>query len=103
MPHNDAAEETLQEEKAMSIRLLLALSCGLSALSCGLSAPANAESAAARDFYAGKTIDFIVGTDVGGGLDTYARVIGRHLSNFLPGAPAVVVRNMPGAGGGSSL
>jgi tripartite-type tricarboxylate transporter receptor subunit TctC len=97
MPHNDAARGTHREE-SMSIKLLLALSCSVSALFCGLSAPAIAQSAPARDFFAGKTIDFIVGTDVGGGLDTYARVIGRHLSGFLPGSPAVVVRNMPGAG-----
>ena len=52
----------------------------------------------AADFFSGKTIDFIVGVDVGGGFDTYARLIARHLPDHIPGAPAVVVRNMPGAG-----
>ena len=56
----------------------------------------------ASDFYAGKTVDFIVGTDTGGGLDTYARLIAKHLARFLPGTPAVVVRNMPGAGSGKA-
>ncbi len=55
-------------------------------------------SAQAADFYAGKTIDFIVGIDVGGGFDTYARLIAKHLPRFIPGTPSVVVRNMPGAG-----
>jgi len=55
-------------------------------------------AASAADFYAGKTINFIVGTDVGGGLHTYARVVGKYLPEHLPGAPTVVVRDMPGAG-----
>jgi tripartite-type tricarboxylate transporter receptor subunit TctC len=54
--------------------------------------------ARADEPFAGKTIDFIVGVDVGGGFDTYARLIARHLPDHIPGAPAVVVRNMPGAG-----
>ena len=57
-----------------------------------------AERARAADFYAGKTIDFIVGIDVGGGFDTYARLIAKHLAQYIPGSPTVVVRNMPGAG-----
>jgi len=57
-----------------------------------------ATAARAADFYAGRTIDFIVGTDAGGGFDAYARAIARHLPRFIPGAPTVVVQNMPGAG-----
>ena len=57
-----------------------------------------ASGAQAGDFFAGKTIDFIVGVDVGGGFDTYARLIARHLPDHIPGAPTVVVRNLPGAG-----
>ena len=55
-------------------------------------------SASAQDFYAGKTIDFIVGHYVGGGYDIYARAVARHFSRHIPGNPAIVVRNMPGAG-----
>jgi tripartite-type tricarboxylate transporter receptor subunit TctC len=35
----------------------------------------------------------------GGGYDAYARLASRHLGRFLPGNPAIVPRNMPGAGG----
>src|SRR5262249_30038015 len=45
-----------------------------------------------------KPITIIVGTPVGGGYDTYARLTARHLGKFLPGNPAFVVQNMPGAG-----
>jgi tripartite-type tricarboxylate transporter receptor subunit TctC len=52
----------------------------------------------AADFYAGKTINFIVGADAAGGYDVYARAIARHLARFIPGTPSIVVQNMPGAG-----
>src|SRR5262249_8785785 len=55
--------------------------------------------AVAADYYAGKTIDFIVSNDVGGGFDIYGRAIARHLGRHIPGNPTVVVKNMPGAGG----
>jgi tripartite-type tricarboxylate transporter receptor subunit TctC len=54
----------------------------------------------AADFYAGKTIDFLVGADAGGGYDIYARVVARHWAKYIPGHPTIVVRNMPGAGSG---
>jgi tripartite-type tricarboxylate transporter receptor subunit TctC len=50
------------------------------------------------DFYAGKQITFIVGSDPGGGYDAQARLVARHLSRFIPGNPTIVVQNMPGAG-----
>jgi tripartite-type tricarboxylate transporter receptor subunit TctC len=54
----------------------------------------------AAEFYAGKTIDFVIGGDVGGGYDIYARVVARHLHRFIPGAPTIVPKNQPGAGSG---
>jgi tripartite-type tricarboxylate transporter receptor subunit TctC len=57
-----------------------------------------ATPAAAADYYAGKTIEFVVGADVAGGYDIYARAIARHLPRYIAGAPTVVVKNMPGAG-----
>jgi tripartite-type tricarboxylate transporter receptor subunit TctC len=52
------------------------------------------------DFYAGKTIDLVVGADAGGGYDIYARAVARHLARYIPGHPTIVVKNMPGAGSG---
>ncbi len=50
------------------------------------------------DFYRGKTVRIIVGFSAGGGFDAFARTLGRHLGRHLPGAPTVIVENMPGAG-----
>jgi tripartite-type tricarboxylate transporter receptor subunit TctC len=53
---------------------------------------------AAADYYAGKTIELIVGGGPGGGYDIYARTVARHLARHIPGEPSIVVKNMPGAG-----
>ena len=57
-----------------------------------------ASSAHGAPDYAGKTLRLIVGTSPGGGYDTYARAIARHMPKHLPGKPNVIVQNMPGAG-----
>jgi tripartite-type tricarboxylate transporter receptor subunit TctC len=53
---------------------------------------------AAQSFYAGKTIKLIVGLPPGGGADAYARLVQRHLGRHIPGMPAILIQNMPGAG-----
>lgn len=53
---------------------------------------------AVTDFYRGKTVTILVGHSAGGGFDTYARLIGRHLGKYIPGSPNIIVTNMPGAG-----
>jgi tripartite-type tricarboxylate transporter receptor subunit TctC len=57
-----------------------------------------ATEATADDFYKGKTIRIVVGFSAGGGFDTYARAIARHMAKHIPGEPAIVVENMTGAG-----
>ena len=52
-----------------------------------------------EDFYKGKTVSLVVSSSTGGGYDTLARLVSRYLPKHIPGAPQVVVRNMPGAGG----
>ena len=59
--------------------------------------PAYDEKAVAN-FYRGKSVRIIVGFSAGGGYDQYSRLIGRHLSKYIPGNPAIVVENMTGAG-----
>ena len=54
--------------------------------------------AIAEDYYDGKQIKLIVGSDAGGGYDAYARVLARHWPDHIPGKPQIVVQNMPGAG-----
>ncbi len=81
----------------------LALRCILRGAGLGLAglAALGAVSAAAdpvEDFYKGKQITFLVGSDPGGGYDLLARLVARHMGDFIPGAPKMLVENMPGAG-----
>lgn len=52
----------------------------------------------ADEFFSGKVVRIVVGASAGGGFDTYARTIARHLGRHIPGNPTIIVENMPGAG-----
>jgi len=54
--------------------------------------------AAAADYFAGKSIDLLIGAPPGGGYDIYARALARHYGRHIPGHPLIVAKNMPGAG-----
>ena len=54
--------------------------------------------ASAQDFFAGKSIDLLIGAPPGGGYDIYGRIVARHIGRHIPGNPSVVPKNMPGAG-----
>jgi tripartite-type tricarboxylate transporter receptor subunit TctC len=62
-----------------------------------LAVPA-AGQAVGDEFYKGKQVSIVVGFGPGGGYDAYARLLGRHIGNHIPGRPSVVVQNMEGAG-----
>lgn len=66
---------------------------GLLALSA-LVLAACGSSSAGRD-----TLTIVVGSGAGGGFDTTARLVARHISRHIAGAPTVIVVNMPGGGG----
>jgi tripartite-type tricarboxylate transporter receptor subunit TctC len=71
------------------------LMLALSVLTAAVSAPATAQDAG---FFAAKKIQLVVGFDVGGGYDLYARTVARHMSKYIAGNPTFVPQNMPGAG-----
>ncbi|HEV3371073.1 MAG TPA: hypothetical protein VG145_00910 [Xanthobacteraceae bacterium] len=58
---------------------------------------ANAQTV--EEFYRGKTLSLIIPNAPGGSFDLYARLVASHLGRFIPGHPAIVPQNMPGAGG----
>ena len=65
----------------------------------GLGAAASPAAAqTVEEFYKGKSIDLIIGYSAGGGYDVYARLVGRHMVNHIPGKPQIVARNQTGGG-----
>ena len=59
---------------------------------------AEASAQTPEQFYAGKTIDCVIGYPPGGSNDTFGRLLARHLGKHIPGKPAIVPKNQPGAG-----
>lgn len=60
----------------------------------------SAGAETAEDFFRSKAqLNVIVPTSAGGGYDSFARLIGKYMSKYLPGSPAVVITDMPGGGG----
>jgi tripartite-type tricarboxylate transporter receptor subunit TctC len=84
------SQSTTKKEDRMKNRTLV-----LTLAIAGLFVVGNAT---ANDFYAGKTIRVAVGFAAGGGYDTYARAVTRHMGKHIPGNPSFVVENMDGAG-----
>ncbi|MBI2858647.1 MAG: hypothetical protein HYX90_06185 [Chloroflexi bacterium] len=92
----------------MRKRSLWVLSGGLTAalvllLACSSAAtptPApTAKPTAAPVSFAEKTVTMIIPAVAGGGTDIIGRVYARYLGRFIPGSPAVIVRNIPGGDG----
>jgi tripartite-type tricarboxylate transporter receptor subunit TctC len=79
----------------MSLRsalLLLALAAELVGFD-----PARAE--APEEFYKKTRMTIVVGSEEGGSLSLYARLVAKHISRHIPGQPSIIVQNIPGASG----
>lgn len=78
------------------MRKLLGLAAGLAS---GIFATMQAQADPVAEFYKGKTFTIVVGQEPGTGFDIYSRTLSRHIGRYIPGNPAIVVQNMPGASG----
>jgi tripartite-type tricarboxylate transporter receptor subunit TctC len=61
----------------------------------GFALVAAASTAAAQDFYKGKTLTVVVASNPGGGTDTTARLVARFWGDHIPGKPEILIRNKP--------
>src|ERR1700730_17022632 len=59
----------------------------------------SATAQTVEQFYKGRTITLYVASAPGGINDLTARLIAKHMPNFLPGKPTIVVQNLSGANG----
>jgi tripartite-type tricarboxylate transporter receptor subunit TctC len=75
--------------------------CALAFVAAALlaSAASAAHAQSVEQFYKGRQITMVVGTSPGGINDISARFAARYLGKYIPGNPAIVVENQPGAGG----
>lgn len=68
-------------------------------LACAGFPAGMASTVSAKDFFAGKQIEVLIGNDAGTAYDLYARVMTDNIGRFIPGNPTMIPRNMPGASG----
>jgi tripartite-type tricarboxylate transporter receptor subunit TctC len=86
----------LRQCRSAAVSLSAALLLAASPLLASRAAQAQSDTAVS---FAGKQIRLFVGfSPTGFGYDTYGRLLARHLGQYLPGRPSVVVLNKPGAG-----
>lgn len=85
----------MERSKGLTVKGMKGLTAlWMLAVAVGFSTSLSAQ----EPFYKDKTVRIIVGFSAGGGFDTYARIIGRHIPKHIPGGPAIIVENMTGAG-----
>jgi tripartite-type tricarboxylate transporter receptor subunit TctC len=59
----------------------------------------TARADAIEDFYKGRQVKLVIGSNTGGAYDIYGRLLAAHLGRHIPGRPTIVPSNMPGASG----
>ena len=73
------------------VRMLAGCLIGLHLQSAAVAEPAD-------NFFAGRQIKVIVTTQAGADYDLWMRFIAPYMSKYIPGAPTLIIQNMPGAG-----
>ncbi|HEY8580595.1 MAG TPA: hypothetical protein VIL72_11950 [Beijerinckiaceae bacterium] len=91
-----SAQRTWSRRRAIAV-------ASAAAVSAALAAPTGARAQSPEAFYAGRKMDMVIGYSPGGTYDLYARLVARHLSAYIPGAPNIVPRNMPGGGSRTAI
>ena len=82
----------------MELRAKAVAAVGFALVMAAAAAGPVAAQDSVADFYHGKTIRLIIGYSPGGGYDSYARLVAQFMGKYIPGNPAIVPQNMPGAG-----
>ncbi len=77
---------------------MLDRACLGTVVAAGICLTSASHTASAQDFWAGKNLNLIVGSDPGTGYDVYGRAVGRHIAKHIPGRPTIVPQNLTGAG-----
>jgi tripartite-type tricarboxylate transporter receptor subunit TctC len=70
----------------------------VSAIAAVTTLAGGAQADPVEDFYKGKQLRLVIGYTPGGGYDIYGRIAAEYLGRFIPGNPAIIPQNMPGAG-----
>ena len=76
---------------------------GTLALAAFMAFTSGAAALAQSDFYRGKQLKIIVGSEAGGGFSSYSLLLSAYLGKNIPGNPAVSIQHLPGSGGVNAI
>ena len=91
------SSENYQIKKLIQRAILVLMALCLAACDSSKTGAGQTTAGDAEFSYAGKTITVVIGLDASAGGTTLGRLFAKHLEQNLPGNPAVIVNNMPGA------
>jgi tripartite-type tricarboxylate transporter receptor subunit TctC len=91
----EAGLETAMQRIGYSLGLMGAVMTASSLLSA---APTPARAESVTEFYRAHPVNLLIGFPVSSAYDIYGRAVARHLGKHIPGNPAVIPINRPGAG-----
>lgn len=78
--------------------LLLVLAVRIFAAANAPATDAEGHTVISNDYFAGKTIEWVIPFKEGGGADVWARFNAPFFTEHLPGHPTVIISNIPGGG-----
>lgn len=78
-------------------KLFFYLAC-ICLYACTPQSSASSTTGTTSGDFSGQTIEWVIPFKEGGGSDTWARFNVKFLSQYLPGQPTVIVKNIPGGG-----
>jgi tripartite-type tricarboxylate transporter receptor subunit TctC len=65
-------------------------------------APGDARSQDVAEFFRDKNVTIVLPVGPGGSFHLYAQIVAKHMAQYIPGSPTVIIQNRPGAGGAVS-
>ena len=76
---------------------------GTLALATFMAFTSGTAALAQSEFYRGKQLKIIVGSEAGGGFSSYSLLLSAYLGKNIPGNPAVSIQHLPGSGGVNAI
>ena len=76
---------------------------GILALAAVTTFMSGTAALAQGDFFRGKQLKIVVGSEAGGGFSTYSLLLSAYLGKNIPGNPAVSIQHLPGSGGVNAI
>ena len=87
----------MEEEREAAMKI------GTLALAIFMAFTGGTAALAQSDFYRGKQLKIVVGSEAGGGFSSYSLLLSAYFGKNIPGNPTVSIQHRPGSGGVNAI